>query len=124
MTLETDRVTIIFGVSITLMGLGSALRSTDYGLLSSCFIILGLYAMYRGILELTSNPQGFSMPNAYKVLIAVMVLLTINHIANSYVTASFWNNFALNFDDNINAIVDNIIRLIEYFKAPPTGGVI
>ena len=124
MTLETDRVKIIFGVSITLMGLGFTFRSTDYGLLSSCFLVLGLYAMYRGILELTSNPQGFSMPNAYKILIAIMVLITINHVANSYVTASFWNNFALNFDDNINAIVDNIIKLIEYFKAPSTGGII
>jgi len=124
MTLETDRPTIIFGVSITLMGLGLALRNSDYGLLSPSFIILGLYAMYRGILELTSHPQGFSMPNAYKVLIAVMVLLTVNQIANSYVTASFWNNFALNFDDNINAIVDNIIRLIEYFKNVPIGGTI
>lgn len=124
MSFEKDKIQILFGVSIALMGLGFAFRNSDYGLLSSSFIILGLYALYRGILELTSNPQGFSMPNAYKVLIAILVLLTINHVANSYVTASFWNNFALNFDDNINAIVDNIIKLIEYFKSSPTGGTI
>lgn len=118
-----EKATMLFGISTTLIGSGFLFTNFDQGGLGLILLIIGSYGLYRGILELTTEKKGFTMPNAYKIVIAILVLFTANHIASSYVSASFWSNFALNFDSNLDSIVDNLIRIIDYLKHEIPWGV-
>lgn len=107
---------IIFCVGIMCFIIGLVGKITRHYFVGGGFIFLGIYAVYRGIVELTTTGQGVQMSNAYKVLISAMCLVTLVYVANVYVMAGFWTNFAINFADNVIAIVDGIIKLVEYFK--------
>ena len=111
-----SKAVTIFCVGLLCLIIGFICKAIGNHYISEAFILLGIYAGYRGIVELTTTGQGIQMPNAYKVLISAMCLVTLVYVANVYVTVGFWTNFAINFADNVTAIVDGIIKLVDYFK--------
>ena len=106
----------IFAGGLMCLIIGFICKAIGNHYISEAFILLGIYAGYRGIVELTTTCQGFQMPNAWKIIVSFMCLVTLINVANVYVMAGFWTNFGVSFADNVTAIVDGIIKLIEYFK--------
>ncbi len=119
---------VLITISACLMVIGFALKlvsgfsfvNSDWGIYfnpdfsnyASLFIAISVYSAYRGILEYTRDGHGPSFPNAWKIIVALILMACVSTVAGSYVSAQIWGGVG----SNPKTLVDAIIKLIEYFR--------
>ena len=97
--------TCLFGIGMILIGLAELLpNGWIYGL-------LGAYAWYRGIIEITFYKNGFNMPNAWKIVVVTIIVIGLNVFMLNYMT------------------IEGIVKLLEFLATlewtqTASGGVI
>ncbi len=119
---------VLLGISVVLIGVGASLgKYTDSGnYLSSAIMIIGLYGL---ALFISDNAETkLNMLNTYRIIAVFMfcisAIISVYLVSQSYVSASIWGGFGENFGDNVDALADAIIKVLDYLSQNQNKGLI
>lgn len=105
---------IFIAIILIMMGLLLSRVESTLGFIPKVFIYMGLYVFYKYILELTTKTP-IPHPNLYKVLISLILSITFIIVLTGICAAWTQSNIFYGMGSNPKALVEAIIKLIDYF---------
>jgi hypothetical protein len=116
--LKVKKTEALFIIGLFLIALANMLSQTNYytrgfdfnPFLITILYLLGIYAIYLTILELSTKATGIKFPNAYKIVLAIIAFFAIGVIVRGFVSVSWYENAP----DLVKSFFDGIISVLNW----------